>query len=76
MIGFLASSLRPKKDYRNMLLIWDIVQVIASHTNMTAVANEFVNRVSTTFKPKCVALISIERKISPAYCHLSALQVA
>ncbi len=51
-----------KKDYRNMLLLWNTVQVIASHTDLTAVANEFVERVRTTFKPQCAALISVENE--------------
>lgn len=49
-----------RKDYRNMLLLWDTVQVIASQTDATAVANEFVERVRTTFKPRSATLIVID----------------
>ena len=56
-----------KKDYRNMLLLWDTVQVIASQTDVTAVANEFVERVRTTFKPQCAILISIDKDGQPHF---------
>ena len=56
-----------KKDYRNMLLLWDTVQVIASKTDVTAVANEFVERVRTTFKPQCAALICIDKNRQPRF---------
>jgi diguanylate cyclase (GGDEF)-like protein len=56
-----------KKDYRNMLLLWDTVQVIASQTDLTAVANEFVERVRTTFKPQCAALIAVDDNLQPRF---------
>ena len=41
-----------EKDYRNMLLLWDTVTVITSHTESRIIATEFVERLGSTFKPK------------------------
>lgn len=45
-----------EKDYRNMLLLWDMVSVITAHGETQAIANAFVERLSATFKPKRVGL--------------------
>ncbi len=45
-----------EKDYRNMLLLWDTVTVITSHTDTQTLATEFVARLNSTFKPKRIGL--------------------
>ena len=54
-----------RKDYRNMLLLWDTVQVISSHADTASIANEFVDRVNSTFKPNHAALVSIGTDARP-----------
>lgn len=44
------------KDYRNMQLLWDMVAVISSQANTAAMAQDFVDRLCVTFKPRQVAL--------------------
>ena len=45
-----------EKDYRNMLLLWDTVTVITSHTDTQTLATDFVARLKSTFKPKRIGL--------------------
>ncbi len=54
-----------RKDYRNMLLLWDTVQVISSQVDTGAIANEFVDRVNSTFKPNQAALVSLGNDARP-----------
>ncbi len=49
-----------RKDYRNMLLLWDTVQAISSQAETEAIACEFVALVSRTFRPTRVALAGAE----------------
>ena len=45
-----------EKDYRNMLLLWDMVSLIASDPDSQAIASAFVERLSATFKPGRIGL--------------------
>jgi diguanylate cyclase (GGDEF)-like protein len=45
-----------EKDYRNMLLLWDMVSVITSDPDSQAIAKAFVERLSATFKPRQIGL--------------------
>ncbi|MDJ0808422.1 MAG: sigma 54-interacting transcriptional regulator [Gammaproteobacteria bacterium] len=45
-----------EKDYRNMLLLWDMVSVITAHGDSQSIATAFADRLSVTFKPKRVGL--------------------
>ncbi len=46
------------KDYRNMVLLWDTIDVIAVNQQFDRLAAEVVDRLYTTFKPERVALYS------------------
>ena len=45
-----------EKDYRNMLLLWDMVSLIASDPDDQAIASAFVERLSASFKPRRIGL--------------------
>ncbi|MBT8429778.1 MAG: sigma 54-interacting transcriptional regulator, partial [Gammaproteobacteria bacterium] len=51
-----------EKDYRNMLLLWDMVSLITSDPDSQAVANAFVDRLNATFKPGRIGLYEIDEK--------------
>lgn len=53
-----------RKDYRNMLLLWETVQVISSQTDTAVIAKEFISQVNRTFKPSHAALVSVGDKAS------------
>ena len=45
-----------EKDYRNMLLLWDMVSLITSNPDSQAIASAFVERLSASLKPKRIGL--------------------
>lgn len=45
-----------KKDYRNMQLLWESIDVISSASASEVIAIEFVNRITCAFKATTVAL--------------------
>ena len=47
-----------EKDYRNMLLLWETVAFIATHSDGDTIAREFVSRIGDLFKPLRGVLLS------------------
>ena len=47
------------KDYRNMVLLWDTIDVIAGNQDFAGLAGEVVEQIYTVFKPRRVALVSL-----------------
>ena len=47
-----------EKDYRNMLLLWETVAFIASHSEGDTIAREFVGRIGDLLKPFRAALLT------------------
>lgn len=54
-----------EKDYRNMLLLWDMVSVITAHSESQTIATAFIERLSATFKPKRVGMFEITEDGTP-----------
>lgn len=48
------------KDYRNMVLLWDTIDVIATNHDFDALSNEVVERLYAAFKPDRVGLFRVE----------------
>ena len=48
------------KDYRNMLLLWDTVTIVAASTGFKDLASQVVDRLFSTFKPDRVGIFSSE----------------
>ena len=47
----------PAKDYRNMLLLWELVALIGSREGPEALANQIVDRLRAAFSPSQLAII-------------------
>jgi diguanylate cyclase (GGDEF)-like protein len=45
-----------EKDYRNMLLLWETITVISSWSETDVIAQEFVERIGASVKPRQVGL--------------------
>jgi diguanylate cyclase (GGDEF)-like protein len=56
--GFFTGNMA--KDYRNMVLLRDTIDVIAGHPDFDELATQVVERLYTTFKPDRVGLFSRE----------------
>ncbi len=48
-----------EKDYRNMLLLWESIALISSHTEPAAIAAAFLDRLAIAFRPDRSALFRI-----------------
>jgi len=68
------------KDYRNMVLLSDAIEVIAANREFDALAAEMVEKLYVSYRPDRVALFSVGRMalwprfgVSPVSCRIPAL---
>ncbi len=47
------------KDYRNMLLLWDMVRLVATSPDLGTLAIRAIDHLAATFEPRRVALVSL-----------------
>jgi len=49
---------KPETDYRNMLLLWNIVEIIGTENQLEPLLSRFLKRLYDTFKPQRMAIIN------------------
>ena len=57
------------KDYRNMVLLWDTVNVVARNDVLESLASEATKRLFEVLKPERVALYSTSEEGEPEFLH-------